>query len=154
MVNPGPRVSRSRAGPSLTGRLSPPVSSLAVRSPPGALRNEADPMRQEQALGELNGAHGGAVARLVGGTPTPATARQGEARTRFARARRCSRARKEGGRGSREEVSTGAELSGELSRALASDSRGREAYHGKATRARGARGGGGAQGKMELALAN
>ena len=80
-------------GSSLTGRLSPPVSSLAVRSPPGAPRNEVDPMRQERALEELrrelDGAHGGAVARLVGGTPTPATVGHGEARTRFAGARRC-----------------------------------------------------------------
>jgi len=93
VVNPGPRVSRSRAGPSLTGRLSSPMSSLAVRSPPGAPRNEADPMHQERAqeeLGrELGGAHGRAVARLISGTPTPATVGHGEARTRFAGARRC-----------------------------------------------------------------
>ena len=76
MVNPGP-----------------PVSSLAVRSPLGAPRNEADPMRQERALEdfgrELDGVHGGAVAWLIGGTPTPATTGHGEARTRFAGARRC-----------------------------------------------------------------
>ena len=50
-------------------------------------------MRQERALEELgrelDGAHGGAVARLVDGTPTPAMAGHGEARTRFAGARRC-----------------------------------------------------------------
>ena len=115
-------------------------------------------MHQEKALEELGselvGAHGEAVARLVGGMPTLATAGHEEARTRFARARRCSRARKEGERWSGEGVSTGAELSGELSHAPTSDSQGRGAYHGKATRARGARGGGGAQGKTELALAN
>ena len=64
-----------------------------MRSPPGALRNEADPIHQERALEELGrklgGAHGGAEARLIGDTPTPATARHGEERTRFAKARRC-----------------------------------------------------------------
>ena len=52
-------------------------------------------MRQERALEELgrelDGAHGGAVAWLIGGMLTLATAGHGEARTRFARARRCSR---------------------------------------------------------------
>ena len=59
---PGPR-----QGSSLTGRLLPPVSSLAVRSPPAASRYEADPRRQEQALEELEselaGAHGDTAAR-------------------------------------------------------------------------------------------
>ena len=50
----------------MTGRLSPPVSSLAVRSPPAASCYEADPMRQERALEELGselaGVHGDAAA--------------------------------------------------------------------------------------------
>ena len=82
---------------------------------------------------ELDGVHGGAETWLIGGTPTPATVGHGQVRTRFARARRCSHARKEGERWSGEGVSTGAELSGELGRAPASDSRERGAYHGKAT---------------------
>ena len=86
----------------MTGRLSPPVSLLAVRSPPAASRNEADPMRQDRALEELrrelDGAHGGAVARLIGGTPTLATVRHGEARTRFVRARVLTRVKTEGER--------------------------------------------------------
>ena len=94
-------------------------------------------VHQEKALeelrSELDGAYGGAVAWLVGGTPTSATAGHEEACTRFARARWCSRARKEGERWSGEGVSTGAELSGELSHAPTSDSQGRGAYHGKAT---------------------
>jgi len=103
------RQPKPKQGPTLIGRLSPPVSSLAVRSPPGAPRNEADPMRQEWALKELgrelDSAHGGAVARLVGGTPTSATAGHGEARKNFTTARRCSCARKEGERWSREGLS-------------------------------------------------
>ena len=90
-------------------------------------------MRQERALEdfgrELDGVHGGAVAWLIGGTPTPATARHGEERTRFTRARRCLRARKEGERWSGEGVPTGAELSGELDRAPASNSSQLEPYH-------------------------
>ena len=46
-------------------------------------------MHQERAPEELrnepDGVHGGAVARLVGGTLTPATARPGEARVSMAR---------------------------------------------------------------------
>jgi hypothetical protein len=43
----------------------------------------------------------------------------------------------------------GAELSGGLSRAPTSNSRGREPNHGKPRRARDARGGGGARGEMQ-----
>ena len=52
----------------------------------------------EELAMELGGVHGGVEARLVGGTPTPATARRGEARKSFTTARRCSCARKEGER--------------------------------------------------------
>ena len=90
-------------------------------------------VHQEKALeeleSELDGTHGGVVARLVSGTPTPATAGHGEERTRFARARRCSRARKEGERWSGEGVPMGAELSGELGRAPANNSGRLEPYH-------------------------
>ena len=51
----------------MTDRLSPPVSLLAVRSPPAASRNEADPMCQEWALEELEreltSTHGDTAAR-------------------------------------------------------------------------------------------
>jgi hypothetical protein len=43
----------------------------------------------------------------------------------------------------------GAELSGELDRAPTSDSQGQEPYHGKPRRARDARGGGGARGRLQ-----
>ena len=146
-------LARAKQGPSLTGRLSPPVSSLAVMSPLGAPRNEADPMCQERALEELgrelDGAHGGAVARLIDGRPSAATARHGEEGTRFARARRCSRARKEGERWSGDGVPTGAKLSGELDRAPASNSGWLEPYHVERRRAQAARCGGGAARKME-----
>ena len=59
----------------MTGRLSPPVSSLAVRSPPAASRIEVDPMRQERALEELErelaGAHGDTAARHARGWALP-----------------------------------------------------------------------------------
>jgi hypothetical protein len=61
-------------------------------------------MHQERAPEELRSeiasVHGSAVAWLIGGTPTPAMTRPGEARVSKARARRTRSARKEGGRGS------------------------------------------------------
>ena len=66
----------AEVGPSLIGWLSPPVSLLAVRLPPGALRDEADPMRQERAreiLGrKLGGTHGGSETRLTDDRPSSA----------------------------------------------------------------------------------
>ena len=109
--------------------------------------------REELRLG-LDGAHGGAVARLTDDRPSPATARHGEERTRFARARRCSRARKEGERWSGEGVPMGAELSGELGRAPANNSGRLEPYHIERSRAQAARCGGGAAGEMEMAQAH
>ena len=59
----------------MTGWLSPPVSSLAERSPPVASRVEANPMRQERALEELRrelaGAHGDTAARHARGWALP-----------------------------------------------------------------------------------
>ena len=114
-------------------------------------------MHQEKAREELrmglDGAHGGAVARLTDGRPSPATARHGEERTRLARARRCSRARKEGERWSGEGVPTGAELSDELGRAPASNSGRLEPYHVERRRAQAAQCGGGATGEMEVLTA-
>ena len=115
-------------------------------------------MHQEKAREELgmglDGAHGGAVARLTDGQPSPATARHGEERTRFARARRCLRARKEGERWSGEGVPMGAELSGELGRASASNSDRLEPYHVERRRAQAARCGGRAAGEMEGSTAS
>ena len=115
-------------------------------------------MHQEKAreeLGmELDSVHGGAEARLIGGTPTPATAGRGEARKSFATARRCSCARKEGERWSGEGVPTGAELSGELGHAPVSNSGRLEPYHVERRRAQAARCGGGAAGEMEGSTAS
>ena len=101
-------------------------------------------MHQEKALeelrSELDGAHGGAVVRLVGGTPTPATAGHGEARTRFAKARRCSRAQKRKEKGSEKGRSTEPCCSGENDRALASNSGRLEPYHVEWGRAQATRG--------------
>ena len=94
-------------------------------------------MHQEKAREEfgmkLGGAHGGAVARLTDGRPSPAEKGREMWRGSFTELVRCSCVRREGERWSGEGVSTGAELSGELGRAPASDSRERGAYHGKAT---------------------
>ena len=60
---------------------------------------------REELRMELNGAHGGAEAWLIGGTLTPATAGRGEARKSFTTTRRCSCARKEGERCSGEGLS-------------------------------------------------
>ena len=108
-------------------------------------------MYQEKAweeLGmELGGVHGGVEARLVGGTPTPATAGRGEARKSFATARRCSCARKEGERWSEEGLSV-------RSQAPARNYRPEKTYHGEQTRAPVAKGGGDAAGEMEMASAH
>ena len=100
---------------------------------------------------ELGGVHGGVEARLIGGTLTPATAGRGEARKSFATARWCSCARKGGERWSGEARSTEWNTSASSAKTPARDSWGRGASHGLPRRARGARGGGDAQGKMEMA---
>ena len=79
---------------------------------------------------ELGGVHGGVEARLVGGTPTPATAGHGEARKSFATARRCSSARKDGERWSGEARSTEWNTPVSSAKTPMRDSQGRGASHG------------------------
>ena len=98
--------------------------------------------------------HGGAAAWVVAGGASPAMVGREEVLGRLNGAVRCSCARKKGGKGSGAGESMGAELTGELGRAPASDSHGRDTYHSEVTRARGARGGGGAAGEMESSTAS
>jgi len=96
----------------------------------------------------LAGGNGRAVAQVVVGGASPAMVWREEVLGRLNDAVRCLCARKKGGKESGAGESTGAELTGELGRALASDSR------GEVTRAQGARGGGGAAGEMENSTAS
>ena len=106
-------------------------------------------------MGEsLTDGNGGAAARVVAGGASPATVWRKEALGRLNVAAWCLCARRKGGKGSGEGESTGAELTSELGRALASNSQGRDAYHGEVTRARGARGEGGAAGQTEWSPAS
>ena len=76
----------------MTDRLSPPVSLLAVRSPPAASHYEADPMRQERALEELRselaGVHGDTAAwhAHVQALPSHSKARGGAHKVRGGKA--------------------------------------------------------------------
>ena len=101
-------------------------------------------------MGErLADGNGGAAARVVASGVSPATVWRKEALGRLIVIVRCLRARRKGGKRSGEGESTGAELTSELGRAPTSNSQGRDAYHGEVTRARGARGEGGAAGETE-----
>ena len=90
--------------------------------------------------------NGRAAAQVVAGGASPTTVWRKEALGRLNVAVWCLCARRKGGKGSGEGESTGAELTSELGRAPASNSQARDAYHCKETRARGARGDGGAVG--------
>ena len=106
-------------------------------------------------MGErLADGNGGAAARVVAGGASPATVWRKEALGRLNVAVWWLCARRKGGKGSGEGESTGAELTSELGRAPTSNSQGRDAYHGEATRARGARGEGGAAGETEWSPAS
>ena len=124
----------AEAGPSLTGRLSPSVSLLVVRSPPGALHDEVDPMRQERArekLGrKLGGAHGGSEMRLIDGQPSPSEKGRERWCGSFTKLVRCSCARRESEK--EDEGARSTERSAPASSATtpARDSQGEGASHG------------------------
>ena len=90
-------------------------------------------------MGErLADGNGGATVRVIAGGASPAMVWRKEALGRLNVAVWCLCARRKGGKGSGEGESTGAELSGELGRAPASDSGRLEPYHVERRRAKAA----------------
>ena len=106
--------------------------------------------REELGIG-LDGMHGGAVALLTDGRPFPVEKGHERWCGSFTELVRCSCERRESEKedGGARSMERSAPVS--LATTPVRDSRGKGASHGLPRRARGARGGGGAQGEMEQA---